>query len=115
MKASEILVAAKAKIAQPENWTKGAYARDAEGSLAETNSSEAFCFCMVGALQSVDDREHHYARRAVPFLTRVVCELSPTDSWLTTFNDTHEHHEVLQAFDVAIRLAQDDEIVVETA
>jgi hypothetical protein len=48
-KRSEILIAARAIIADPERWTQGHLARDANGQLAEPNEAAACSFCAYGA------------------------------------------------------------------
>lgn len=47
---SEVLTRAKARIATPERWTKGTYARDESGEPADSYSARAVCWCMLGAV-----------------------------------------------------------------
>lgn len=42
---------AKELLAKPEAWTKGAYARDAEGQNVHAEDEEAVSFCLDGALR----------------------------------------------------------------
>lgn len=49
MKTSEILIAAKAKIATRETWTQGAFATDWFGNAIGPHKPQAKCFCAVGA------------------------------------------------------------------
>ena len=47
----ETLVAARALIAQPEHWTKGAMARNASGHNVPLMCDAAVAFCSVGAVE----------------------------------------------------------------
>lgn len=108
MKASEILKAAKAKIATPETWTQGVYATDKYANVTTGYDRSATCFCSVGALQSVmhvsREREDAYdilrmaMGRAVPL-----------------FNDNHTHAEVMAKWDEAIALAEAEEAANATS
>lgn len=48
----ERLIAARARIAPPEHWTKGVFARTKEGVLTYPASPEAACWCLVGTLRA---------------------------------------------------------------
>ncbi len=48
--AHQLLQDARALIADPKNWTQGAYARDKDGINVGTSSPQAVCFCGNGAL-----------------------------------------------------------------
>lgn len=97
MTVKEVLIAARAKIEKPENWTQKAYARDNLGFKVMPSDDGAVCFCAAGALRSLRD------------LTYIVKE----NSWyalvtemgtqtVSFFNDRHTHDQVLHAFDRAI-------------
>lgn len=43
MKPSELL-------ANPENWTKGSFSRNAQGNYVAPRSNHATCWCLMGAL-----------------------------------------------------------------
>jgi hypothetical protein len=49
-KISETLSAARAIIADPSNWTQGAFARDAFDHPVKLRSTSAVCFCADGAV-----------------------------------------------------------------
>ncbi len=53
MKPSEVLRAARKLIETPDKWTKGEYARDAEGKVCPRRGKEACQWCASGALQYV--------------------------------------------------------------
>ena len=96
MSALDILKAARAKIAKPENWTQRAYQRDKNGnSLSVWDAQAATCWCARGAIWSIDPK----GRLTDAFKA---LELSVPDQTVTVFNDTHTHAEVLAAFDSAI-------------
>lgn len=88
----EILVAARAIIANEENWTQGAYAEDKDGSSIGVNCSNAVCFCSIGAILKIT---------ISPFDAMKVLRNHMGDS-IIAFNDGHTHKEVLAAWDEAI-------------
>lgn len=45
----EILISARAIVADPSKWTQGHLARDANGKFAEPKEAEACSFCAYGA------------------------------------------------------------------
>lgn len=94
MKTLETLKAARKKIADPNSWTTGSYAKDVEGNeLSAGWNPTAVCWCAVGALEAVTKR----------CVTDYICrQLLPGSDLVTVWNDTHSHAEVLAAFDAAI-------------
>lgn len=95
MTVKEVLIAARAKIADPANWTQGTLARDVHGTPVGVLSKRASCWCSVGAVAecstSVD------ITNEAMFLLAKVCE-GPAEA----FNDRRTHAEVLAKFDEAI-------------
>ncbi len=89
MTVAEVLITARKKIEKPENWW--------DGHATDKILSEDYC-CMFTALPSKDLVESNLALVA---LSRIVGSV-------ITFNDTHTHAEVLDAFDKAIAMAQED-------
>ncbi len=53
MNSIEILVEARAKIAEPESWTQGADARDRDGNAVEPTDPTAVCWSVKGAFSCV--------------------------------------------------------------
>lgn len=53
MNAHELLIAARAMIPTPNEWTKGVNARDANGEPVEACDSDAVCYCTLGAVDSI--------------------------------------------------------------
>jgi hypothetical protein len=93
----EILKAGRAKIAKKENFVKGHYALDSEGMDVLPMSSEACRFCSEGAIHaSVRLEDHRYKDYALAALKEEMLE------GIITFNDSHTHAEVLNAWDRAI-------------
>lgn len=77
-------------------WSRGTYARDANGSIVPPHSPKAVCWCAVGALIAVGVHTPHPARN------RLLAAIRTGES-LSTFNDRQETVEpVLAAFDRAI-------------
>lgn len=94
MTVKEVLIAARAKIADPANWTQGMLARDASGIPVEVCSSRAACWCAVGAV--AESAPYELTNTTVEFLNKAA------GMQIETFNDTHTHAEVLAKFDEAI-------------
>ena len=95
MTSREILVAARAKVAQ--GWTQHAAARRADGALSMTKSKDAVCWCAVGAINAVAT-----CTGDVDLALKVIgVELG---HGLILFNDTpgRTQAEVLAVFDRAI-------------
>lgn len=88
----EKLVLARAILEQPENWTKGTYARDEDGWPRFEDYSAAVCWCMTGACRLAS---------ADPILLQK--ELMECYS-VPEFNDFFltNHDDVLAVFDRAI-------------
>ncbi len=106
MKVSEQLKAAKALIDAPEKWIQGASAIDANENHCSAQDVEAVCFCSIGAIARITG----VSSRFLP--VRAYLKISMGD-FISHFNDTHSHIEVMAMFDKAISLAEGDENVVK--
>ena len=51
MSSADILRAARARIADPKNWTQGEMARDGSGKACPARSPNAVCWCAMGAVK----------------------------------------------------------------
>lgn len=112
----EALKAARELISDPAKWTRGAYARDAEGrELTNPKNERAVCWCAAGAVRRfAGDR-----RRATELVRWVVGYPGRVygDTALIDLNDggfggegkprpaPARHRKVLAAFDRAIEAA----------
>jgi hypothetical protein len=103
MTPTEILIAAKDKISDEKNWGKGYYGMDSDGRSVASYSYKAVCWCSAGAINKV--AHDNYGSRtsevldvqlAFKYLTDV------TGGSITFYNDTHDHKDVMRAFDEAI-------------
>lgn len=108
MKSSEILVAARDIISDPKHWTQGYYALDMYGAHREAQSKDAVCFCSLGAVAKAAGRNtgvaHPNKGVELSYLIDAINREDVGD--IVHFNDSHDHAEVLAAFDKAIQLAQ---------
>lgn len=116
----EVLIAARALIADPKNWTQGAYARQTDqfGDYAEVLSPDAKCFCALGALAraaGIDDPlsvnevpEYRLLQKAVGRLTGNQCHFVPSvnDGYARLPDDLTPHQGVLKLYDLAIEEAR---------
>lgn len=115
--AKEILIEARAKIQNPENWTKGVYARAKSGKETLPNSKDAVSYCSIGAIfsvlnfsSSVDSCYISYQQQkeyyvAFASLTDCMSEISGSRVLtLSLFNDDPNttHEEILDLFDRSI-------------
>lgn len=95
---SEILIAAKAKISDPDKWTQGSFAKDKMGYEVSYKSPRAVCWCSMGAVASVQDG----------FRARALFKVCPGKSSVAAYNDkpTTTHADIMKLFDDAIALAK---------
>jgi hypothetical protein len=96
----EILKAARELIAKPERWTRGSAARNSSGEHVHARSDDATCWCAIGALVMVS------ADNPVPAERLLRSVLPDGPGFITSFNDSHDHAEVVALFDRAIASAQ---------
>lgn len=95
----EILKAARAKIANPENWTRGVYARTKDDECTNPNTADACKFCVLGSLHSVTTGMSQFCE-----VTHELRQYIPEPKMLSLFNDNESttHADVLKLFDTAI-------------
>lgn len=106
MKNSEILKQAKQLIINPQNWMQGDWCNE-----------DRTCFCGLGAVTKVVSPDFNMYSGLCDgpdnYLYQSALQLDPNHDPKTTFapyNDSHTHEEVLHAFDVAIQLAEAEEV-----
>jgi hypothetical protein len=106
MTAHEILIAARARIAQPERWTKKAFARNALGQEVFPISASAVCWCMMGAMRSVaytTTSDGYFVIHSVdPAETAIENAHNGLSCPELNDNDKTTHADVLAMFDRAI-------------
>ena len=100
MTTKEILIAARAKLAQ--GWTQGWYAKNKQGQHLSVHSPDATCWCSIGALIAVSGPTDDFSA-CERLLNEVV-----SDNGIVTFNDRpwRTQAEVLAAFDKAIEASR---------
>jgi hypothetical protein len=99
MTTEDVLKAARAKITDPNKWTRGVNARDSSGLECFAHKPEAVCWCAQGAVLSIDSS---YGSQQISFifLKKAALLLGYVD-W-TDLNDKADHETVLKMFDMAI-------------
>lgn len=95
--ALQALREARALIQDPERWTRGVLARDANGREVDEHADAAVCWCLEGAVARV------CAQSGCGFYeawgpVRSAAAFVP----LAEFNDSHSHADVLAVLDKAI-------------
>ncbi|WP_320196249.1 DUF6197 family protein [Agrobacterium rosae] len=112
----QILKDARALIADENNWTQECYARDVQGEMTLPNNADAVCFCAIGSIQKVG--EFPVSRRLPLDITELFVGADfeeressyEVETFVTAFNDTHKHAEVLALFDRAIARAESEAV-----
>ena len=101
--ARDVLLEVRALLAEPTRWTKGAYGKDARGVRVGARSSNAVCWCLVGAYQH-SHPEGTSRRRAFDLLGSVASDWHGRS--LQDFNDdpATTHADVLALIDRALEL-----------
>lgn len=99
----EILRGMRELLADEKRWTKGVFARDADGMATCPVYGEASCFCIAGAARMITN-DRAYGTGLNAWRARVL-EAARARS-LGEWNDAPErtHAEVLAALDKAIEL-----------
>jgi len=110
MKTSEVLKKARAVIEKPENWTKGHYARDADGRPVSPLHSSAICFCALGAIRRAALLSGDGSGYAAA-LHNASCIKHGADVHMVNDDDNTTHADVLAIFDEAISNAETSEQV----
>lgn len=105
-KPSDLLMAAKAVIADPTRFTTDSIARDCYGATTSSLSDDATCWCSVGAYYKAigfDYLNTEIDSKAFGFLVKAVGLFGGTA--VADYSDTHIHTEVMTMWDKAIELA----------
>ena len=109
----DLLVEARTLIANPEAWTQGTGARDAQGEPVGVEHEDAVSWCATGAINCAMYRHadsldvppplQHARNQAGTILTRTVRALTLGHyTEATTYNDQTNHSCIVHAFDIAI-------------
>lgn len=112
MKASEILKLARERIANPENWTQGYFARDAQDREVDLKSPKACSFCSIGAVKaaSPENLDPEIESEACQALRQTIAAEFVIPSSVVAFNDAHyrKHEDVLRLFDATIERLENE-------
>lgn len=108
----ETLYRIKARLSNPRNWSKGAYARTSDFTMTMANSDAACSWCMVGAVY----KECNTASIPSELIGKLLDVLSPVDNKqiatphdkVVAFNDagTTTHSMILAHIDAVIAKEQ---------
>lgn len=102
---ADLLRRARARIATPETWCKGSFARNASGRKCKASSAHAVAFCAEAAIWAdcADDQRGDVKRRAFDLI-----EDAMGNSDIRAFNDAPAttHFDVLAAYDRAVAAAE---------
>lgn len=109
--ALQILKEAKATISNPDNWTKGAYARTRNHLPIESTSYRACSFCALGAMTRVSEYNVVEFGKAAAFVRNSISANKNVE--IIAFNDSRDHLAIMKMFDRAILLAKQAEARAE--
>lgn len=98
MSAIDLLIDAKELIADRESWCQHVDALDADGAPAMDTGRAPVAFCALGALSHAADLAD---AALIVKATACLAEVIGTPN-IADWNDSHTHHEVIDAFDEAI-------------
>ena len=108
----ELLQNARQLLSDPARWTKGCFARNAEGQAVHPVLGKAACWCSVGAIRKEFSREHGYTDRSATvssfldahLLLHQLLSSGKHSAGIPSFNDHPDttHADVLALFDRAI-------------
>lgn len=110
----EVLIEARALIADPARWTQGEFARTADGRILDGYCEGAVCWCALGAIRKVtmEGAESREERTEALVLSYDAADLLQAHLAnviaVPKFNDSHTHEEVLALFDKAIGREQNE-------
>ncbi len=108
MNTLEILTKGLELIRDPKHWTKNVLAKDSENRDVDPMAPSAVCWCSIGALvkaegNGMQGEAYHEA----------LCALEAAEGaagfyreWVSVFNDTHTHTEVVKVWEKAIEHAR---------
>lgn len=100
MKTSEVLKQAKSLIDTPDKWTQENFALSENDIPVDYDSPEACRFCAIGAVWRCDVQGSGAERT----LRNAIHGYS-----IVEFNDNSAHDQVMAAFDLAIKIATEEE------
>ena len=101
MNVLETLIAGRAIIADPKNWTTRVSARDANGTSVLPSDPSACKFCSLGALTLVEfTNGGHFT--SVTIQAEEALRVAMMCGSVATFNDDQTHDAVIAAWDRAI-------------
>lgn len=98
-----VLREARELISDPKRWTRGAFARDVEGTRVRSAADEAVCWCAIGAYNRAAGGTKQL--EAFRLLQRASDDLFGKDD-PAEVNDEMDHAAVLRMFDAAIASAE---------
>lgn len=100
----EIVKAAKTKLANPKAWIKGSLARDKSGRQVNPVSPDAVCWCLIGAMHSVNTGSPSGCVVGTEAYDAIRVSTPNHWPWLQEFNDCEgtTHADVIETLDRAI-------------
>jgi hypothetical protein len=105
-----ILKDARARIADPAQWTTGGLARTNTGTLCSVDDPAAVCFCAMGALLRACSLagENEAGNRGLWAVAEDVLD-RVSGGYYVYINETRGHQAVLDLYDRAIALAEKEQ------
>ena len=115
MTAKELLIKARALIANPNHWTQTNFAHDTEGNSVAPSNEKACEWCALGAIMNIRyENANGYAieDKAIEMLSLTISDFDKYENFrgvnnediISSFNDdtSTTHEDVISMFDIAI-------------
>ena len=102
----QILKDVRTVLYDPERWTQGVRALDAEGNQVRAEDPEAVCWCIEGAIGVVCNPYGVTPPHVLKALDKVVFAMFGRDCGVGYLNDMVEHEVIIQLLDEAILIEE---------
>lgn len=111
--AAEILEQVELLFQDPSKRTQGASARAADGHATMSTQENAVCWCLVGAVSKCSSLVNDFSSREWSKAIRLLNQAAGMPC--VTFNDTHDHADVMRVIADARELSVTDETSSESS
>lgn len=116
MKALQVLKNVRKTLSDPEQWTKGVGARNANENPTMTTALDACKWCVLGALGKSTHEIYPHEYMVYEVVTEKIMQiLKPKWSCISDFNDAFmtTHEDVMRVLDAAIELLSEQAVAEE--
>jgi len=94
---------ARGKIYYKKNWTQYVFARDKDGNTIDATSPAATCWCALGALQVIADKNRQYSFAELRDTLYDLAHICAVTNVNDANNPNKAHKEVIRIFNQVIK------------